>query len=373
MTTVLEAPAGLENVVVARTTIGDVHGGEGFYHYRGHDAAALARTATVEDAWHLLHCGDLPARPEFVERVRAMREIPTAAMPAVAAIARASAPGSLHALAGGVLACGASLAMGSWLEQSAGETERQSLAIPAMLPVVAAVMWRISRGLDPVDADPALGHAANLLHMVTGERPDHGRAQALERYMALTLEHGFNNSTFAARVICSSGADLAVTTAGAIGALSGPLHGGAPARVRDMLAAIARHGSPRAWVEAALQRGERIPGFGHRAYRSVDPRSEILHDSASRLDPERTAFAEEVERTVLEVLAERKPGRELPTNVEFYAGVVLELAGLPAELFVSAFACSRCIGWMANVREQMQGNRIFRPVARYVGPDTPRA
>ena len=199
-------------------------------------------------------------------------------------------------------------------------------------------------------------------------------ARAIEQYQITTIDHGFNASTFTARVITSTGADLGAAVVGAIGALSGPLHGGAPSRALDMLDAIGTPDNADAWVRDAVESGDRIMGFGHRVYKTDDPRSR----AAARASPSASAATwpsspSKVEQTVVDVLAELKPGRELYANVEFYAGVVMDRCGLPRELFTPTFASSRVIGWCANILEQAADNRIIRPSARYVGPPPPAA
>jgi citrate synthase len=172
-------------------------------------------------------------------------------------------------------------------------------------------------------------------------------------------------------VIVSTGADVGAAVTGAIGALSGPLHGGAPSRALDLLDAIGTPDNARPYLVDAVTRGEKIMGFGHAVYRTEDPRSRLLHDVAKRLGAAKLAFAEQVEQTVVDVLDELKPGRNLYANVEYYAGVVMEEAGLPRDLFTPTFASSRVIGWCANMLEQAADNRIIRPSARYVGPPPP--
>jgi citrate synthase len=233
-------------------------------------------------------------------------------------------------------------------------------------------LHRLGRGLDPVEPDPDLGYGENYLWMLTGERPDADRARAVEQYQILTIDHGFNASTFTARVITSTGADLAGAVTGGIAALSGPLHGGAPSRALDLLDAIGTPDNARPYLVDAVTRGDKIMGFGHRVYKTTDPRSEFLRDVAERIGAAKVGFATEVERTVVDVLAELKPGRNLYANVEFYAGVVMQDVGLPPELFSPTFASSRVIGWCANILEQAADNRIIRPSARYVGPPPPQ-
>ena len=207
--------------------------------------------------------------------------------------------------------------------------------------------------------------------MLLGEEAPADHVRAIEEYMVLTIDHGFNASTFAARVIASTGADLAASIVGAIGALSGPLHGGAPSRALDMLDAIGTPDRADPWVRNAVTRGDRIMGFGHRVYKTDDPRSLFLRGVAERLGGDLVDFAEAVERTTVDVLAELKPGRQLYANVEFFAGVVMHTCGIPREMFTPTFASSRTIGWATHVMEQVADNRLIRPAARYVGPPAP--
>ena len=200
--------------------------------------------------------------------------------------------------------------------------------------------------------------------------PEHARA--VEQYLISTIDHGFNASTFTARVITSTGADLAAAVTGAIGALSGPLHGGAPSRALDMLDAIGTIDNAEPWLRDAVERGDRLMGFGHRVYKTDDPRSVMLRGIAERLGGEKLELAKQIERKAIEVLAELKPGRKLYTNVEFYAGIVMDRAGLPREMFTPTFASSRVIGWCAHILEQAADNRLIRPSARYVGPPPPQ-
>jgi citrate synthase len=233
-------------------------------------------------------------------------------------------------------------------------------------------MWRLSQGLEPLDPREDLGYAANYLYMMTGEVPSEANARAVEHYLILTIDHGFNASTFTARVIASTGADLGAALVGAVGALSGPLHGGAPARALDALDAIGGPDNIDTWIRGELEAGRRIMGFGHAVYKTDDPRSVHLRDVADELDGEIVDFAKTVERRVVEILEEVKPGRKLYTNVEFYAGVVMELAGVPRTMFTPTFTTSRVVGWSANILEQARDSKIIRPRARYVGTPPPQ-
>jgi citrate synthase len=370
-----EAPAGLAGVSVARTEVSDVLGRQGFYHYRGYNAVDIARRGRVEDAWHLLLRGDLPTaeqRANFANETAELRELPHGVAELLPAIARLSPPGSLASLRTAISVAAQAMGCRPWTDQSDAETREQAERLSAIMPVLAAQLFRLASGQEPVQPRPDLGYSDNYLYMITGAVPEDRARYAVERYLMLTIDHGFNNSTFTSRVIASSGADLGAVVTGALGALSGPFHGGAPARVFDMLDAIGTPGNAEPWLRTAIEGGDKLMGFGHRIYKTVDPRSALLHEVARELHSDRVEFSEIVEKTAVQLLAELKPGRELYANVEFYAGVVLEAAGLPREMFTATFACSRIIGWMANVLEQIGDNRIFRPLAHYDGPDAPR-
>lgn len=366
MTTLIDAPAGLEGVVAAETAIGDVRGDEGFYHYRGHPAPELAATQPFEAAWHLMHAGTLPdaaGLSAFRAVTVARRAVPEATRAALPAIAATGSP-----MAG--LRTALSLAGQDdrpWIDTTTDERRARALELAAQAPVLAAALWRLRSGEPPVPADPGLGFAANFLWMVTGVAPSPEAVSAVERYLVLTIDHGFNTSTFTARVVASTGADLTAAAVAGLAALSGPLHGGAPSRVLDMLREIGSAERARPWLEERLAAGQRIMGFGHRIYRTDDPRSMVLKATARTMGGPMVALAEQVEALALEILDSKYPERRLRTNVEFYAGVVLEQAGLPPALFPVAFGLSRLVGWMAHVIEQSDHNRLIRPASRYVG------
>jgi citrate synthase len=254
----------------------------------------------------------------------------------------------------------------------ADELADQALGLCAVVPTILAAAHRLREGNEPVEPRADLGHAANYLYMLTGEVPTPEHARAIEQYMILTIDHGFNASTFTARVVTSTGADLGAAIVAAIGALSGPLHGGAPSRALDLLDAIGTPERADAYIRHAVENGERIMGFGHRVYKTEDPRSLLLRSVTERLDSPLAEFAQSVERTVVDVLADLKPGRHLYANVEFYAGVVMYTCGIPREMFTPTFAVGRTIGWCAHVMEQAAHNRLIRPAARYVGPPPPQ-
>jgi citrate synthase len=372
----MEAPKGLAGVIVAETEVGDVRGQEGFYHYRQYSAVELAEKRSLEDVWYLMFEGTLPDRAEldaFRRQVNELRQLPdevAAVLPAIAAAGDRFEP--LAALRTAVSQVGAALDFQPSLDISHEELKQNAMRVCAITPTLIMALYRLRQGHEPIAPHPDLGYAANYLYMLTGEAPDPEYARAIEQYQITTVDHGFNASTFTARVITSTGADLAASVVGAIGALSGPLHGGAPSRALDMLDAIGTPDKTEPWVRNAVESGDRIMGFGHRVYKTDDPRSVLLRSVAKRLGGPMADFAEQVEQTVIDVLAELKPGRDLYTNVEFYAGVVMDRCGLPRELFTPTFASSRVIGWCANLLEQAADNRIIRPSAKYVGPPPPQ-
>jgi citrate synthase len=372
----LEAPKGLEGVVVAETTVGDVRGQEGFYHYRQYSAVELAEKRSLEDVWYLLFNGSLPTPDErraFDELVRPKREVPASVKPLLPAIAHAGEHFiPLDALRTAVSLVAYAMDFKPSLDVPEDELRRNALRLCAVIPTLIMSLYRLNQGLEPIDPHPELGYAANYLYMLTGDVPDPVKARAVEQYQISTIDHGFNASTFTARVVTSTGADLGAAVVAGIGALSGPLHGGAPSRALDMLDAIRTPDRAEAWIRNAVESGDRIMGFGHRVYKTDDPRSVMLRGVAERHNGSLVDFAKQVERTVVDVLAELKPGRKLYTNVEFYAGVVMNDCGLPRELFTPTFASSRVIGWCTHILEQAADNRLIRPSARYIGPPPPQ-
>ena len=255
------------------------------------------------------------------------------------------------------------------------DTALRLLAAPAVFTATALLR---RAGLPPVPPDAGLGHSEDILRMLTGEAPAAERAAALDAYLVTVCDHGLNASTFAARVIASTGAGLVSAVLGGLGALKGPLHGGAPGPVLAMLDAIGRPVNARDWLEAALRRGDRLMGFGHRVYRVRDPRADALKAAARKLgaaerSPARFALAEAVEAAALSALREHKLSRPLDVNVEFYTALLLEALGFPADAFTCVFAMARMAGWIAHSREQAATGRLIRPRSHYVGPAPQRA
>lgn len=371
MTEPAPAPAarGLKGVVVADTALGGVRGAEGFYHYRQHSAVELATTRPFEDTWQLLVDGHLPSseaeRAAFCDEVRPLRALPpglTAALPALAA-----AP-TLDALRAALSLGAAELGTRPVVDLAPHERRRDALRVAAVTPTLVAALHRSSTGATPVAPRDDLGHAANYLWMLTGAEPEPAAAAAIERYLTATVDHGFNASTFTARVVASTGADVAAAVVAALAALGGPLHGGAPSRALELLDEI---GSPERAAQVVRRKvaaGERIMGFGHAVYRTEDPRSVMLREVARSLGGPLAELALEVEAEVVAALAELKPGRQLYANVEYYASVVMATCGVPPSMFTPTFAVSRVVGWCAHVLEQAAERSIIRPDARYVGP-----
>ena len=375
----IDVPAGLAGVRAADTALGDVRGSEGFYHYRQYSAIDLARTRTLEDVWFLQFEGHLPDSAELVDfraQIDELRDLPPQLADMLPALATAGSSSAMLPRLRTALSMLASIEGSRPVYGARPEDRRRdAMRVAAVTPTLLAGIYRLRRGESPLAPRPGLSAAAQWLYLLTGQEPE-SRAprdvSAIDQYLICTVDHGFNASTFTARVVTSTGADVASAVCSAIGAFSGPLHGGAPDRA---LAALDDIGSPdraEEWVRARVTSGERIMGFGHAVYRTDDPRAALLRGIAQERGGRLAEFATEVEKTVVRVLAELKPGRSLNTNVEFWAGVVMEQAGLARDLFTPTFTVSRVIGWTANVLEQAQDSKIIRPSARYTGLPAPQ-
>ena len=364
-------PRGLAGLVVAQTSIGDVLGDKGRYHYRGHDAIELARAGDFERAWHLLVLGSLPdadAAARFRERVAALRTPPMEVRQFVADAA-AGHLDPLRGLQATLPVLAAARGARPLYDLDVGARVEEALAVAAAAPGILAAFHRARTGLDPWPAtSSSAGVVEGYLSRVTGRDPDERAIRALSAYLIATLDHGFNASTFTARVIASTGAEMASCVVGALGALSGPLHGGAPSRALDALDAVTSPGVDRieTYLRGELSAGRRLMGFGHAVYRTADPRSRLLRQVALEFGGPRVELAVEYERVAERLLAEYKPGRGLHTNVEFYAAVVMEQCGIPREMFTPTFALARIVGWTAHVLEQARDPKIIRPSSRYV-------
>ncbi|MDE1880523.1 MAG: citrate/2-methylcitrate synthase [Euryarchaeota archaeon] len=355
---------GLEGVVVGETKITHVGGEEGTLHFRGYDASELSEQISYEEVVHLLQKGELPTVSELQELKAAwypLRPLPPELEQLVGKIPKGSLP--MEALRSGISLMGAGL-------KAFPPRDLDMLPFIARAPTWLAMWYRASRGLPSVPPDTTLGHVSSYLYMLEGRLPDPDLARALEEYFVLLSDHGMNASTFAARVVLSTQSDPASAMSAAVGALKGPLHGGAPSLVLDMLDAVGVPGNAERWIAEAVARKERLMGFGHRVYRTEDPRAKRLKQIAQRYArAERFTLAEAVEKAGLEALRKARPNQPLYTNVEFYAGVVLEAVGIPRELFSATFGIARTAGWAAQLLEQAGNNRIIRPDASYTGPE----
>ncbi|HTO69058.1 MAG TPA: citrate synthase [Myxococcota bacterium] len=367
----MTAMDGLEGVVVADTQLSDVDGERGRLVIRGHDVEALALSVDFESACALLWTGALPdARAHEALRAQLGRA-------RVRAFERLPLLGDALDAADGMEALRAGLA-----HFRASELEAHDLhaALTGAVAVVAAAWARRRRGAPPLAPDPGLGHAADTLRMASLHGSDPARARALDTYLVTVADHGMNASTFTARVVASTASDPVSAVVAALGALKGPLHGGAPGPVLAMLDAIGSPERAASWIAAELDAGRRIYGMGHRVYRVRDPRAAVLERAVERLRAaglrsDRLDLARAVEAVAVASLGERRPDRRLAVNVEFYTAVILDAIGLPLELFSPTFAVARVAGWLAHVDEQTRGGRLIRPSSRYVGPmpETPAA
>jgi len=348
-----EVQSGLEGVVAFETEIAEPDREGGALRYRGVDIEELVGTVPFEQVWGLLVDGQLePGMPPAEPWPLTVRS----------GDPRVDVESALAMLAP------------EWGFESlidiTDEQARQELARASVMALSFVAQSARGTGQPPVSqevVDQATSIPERFLIRWRGEA-DPGHVKAIDAYWVSAAEHGMNASTFTARVIASTGADVAAALSGAVGALSGPLHGGAPSRVLKMLDDVAGSGDAERYVKDLLDRGERLMGFGHRVYRAEDPRARVLRRTARELGAPRVEVAEELEKAALAELKARKPDRVLATNVEFWSAVVLDFAEVPPELFTSMFTCARVAGWSAHILEQKREGRLIRPTAKYVGP-----
>jgi citrate synthase len=354
---------GLEGVLAARTVISMVDGQNGRLVFRGYVIADLAEEMSYEEVAYLLWNGELPTRSqldEISDKLRAKRSLNPAAQAALKALPADTHP--MDVLRTVVSAQGATARL-------VKPGIEQAIANVAVFPTLLAAFHRQRQGKEWLEPRSDLGQAANYLYMLTGEEPAAEKVQALNSYLVLLADHGMNASTFTARVIASTDSDLVSCLVGAIGALKGPAHGGAPSLVMEQLEQIGSPEKAETWGREALQRHERFMGFGHRVYRTYDPRAKILKAMCEKLNPTFYALASKWEEVALHLLQERHPERPQATNVEFYSAGVLQAVGLPTDFFPATFGISRAAGWTAHVLEQVSDNRLIRPQSEYVGPE----
>lgn len=362
---------GLEGIVSHATQLSEVDGHAGQLTLRGYDIHALVGQISFEEAAYLLWHGDLPQRRQLDDLqpdMVAARHLPGPLMDVLRTTRGAN---GMHALRMGAAMLSLDAPDADDLSQDANR--RLARRITARMPALVAHHWRLQHGQAICEPPEHLGFAAGYLYMLEGREPDPVRVDGLNAYLVAILEHGMNASTFTARVIASTDADMVSAITGAVGALKGPKHGGVPGPVLEMLTDIGTPERAETWIRAALGRGERIMGFGHRIYKVRDPRAELLSAAAETIarhtgNRELLDFTREVERVTVKILDEVKPGRDLYANVELYAALILHAVSVPAELFTPTFAIGRTAGWTAHVLEQFADNRLIRPQSVYVGP-----
>ena len=366
MTKTAPTAQGLEGVVAATTRLSRVDGLAGRLTIAGYEVDELAPRATFEEVAHLLWHGRLPTAGELDSLradLSARRRLPPATLALLREAARDAVP-----VMDALRMAAATLSLG---RKESPEDDARTLV--ATFPAIVGAYWRLRGRQDPVEPRAGLSHAEHCLHQIFGTDIGLERARALETYLNTVCDHGLNASTFAARVIVSTHADLISAITGAVGALKGPLHGGAPGPALDMVMEIGRADRAEAVIREKLGRGERLMGFGHRVYRVRDPRADVLAAAAERFyategDRKLYELARAVEQTALRLLAEHKPDRRLDTNVEFYTALLLHGLGLPNELFTPTFAVGRVLGWTAHCLEQLRDGRLIRPESEYSGP-----
>ena len=362
-----EFSPGLEGVVAAETAVSEVDGANGRLIYRGgYLIEDIAPVASFEEVAYLLWHGELPNEKELDElhqRMGTARSLNKSAAGALMAMDASIDP--MDVLRTVVSAQGATKSLTK-------PSLEEAIALTTVFPTIVGASYRRRQGKDPVEPRKDLGHAANLLWMMEGKEPDPQKVRWVDAYLVLLADHGLNASTFAARVVASTGSDLTSCVVGAISALKGPAHGGATFAARTMLDKIGSADNAERWLTEAHQRHERFSGFGHRVYRTYDPRAKILREMAKSAAPELHRTAARTEEVALKILHDAHPERPNATNVDFWASVVLTGAGIPKDLFTCLFATSRVAGWTAHVLEALSDLRIIRPASRWTGPEPGR-
>lgn len=359
----IRVPKGLEGVIFTETKISKIDGAKGILVYRGYDATELA-ALPFERVAYLLLFGDLPDTSQlsdFSKQLRSNRTIPDRVVDFLK-----SAPTDADPLS--VLRTATSM-IGMYSRDPTSEKDA-GISLTAKFPTMIAYYNRVRNNLALIEPEEDLSHAENYLHMISGKVPSNENVAALNSYLTLLADHGMNASTFSCRVTISTLSDMYSAIVAAIGTLKGPLHGGAPSQVWDMLKEIGNRSKSKPWLEERIESGGRIMGFGHRVYRTQDPRSRVLKQIAKRIaDPSIFELASEVEEDARSLLQAKHPERPLDTNVEFYSSLVLDAIGIPTDMFTPTFACGRVVGWTANALEQLSDNRLVRPTSEYVGPE----
>jgi citrate synthase len=361
-----EIHEGLEGITVAETRLSFIDGEAGELVIGGYPLAEIGTSATFEETLYLLYNDRLPTQSEldeFSAELAQYRSLPDGCLEVVRSAGEAGVS-PMDALRMGAAAAS--------LDQEGEDPERDKLVIVARLPTIVAAYWRVRNGEEPLEPREDLSHAGNYLYMLTGKEPSDAQVGGLEAYLNTVVDHGLNASTFTGRVIVSTESDLYSAVTGAVGALKGPLHGGAPGPVLQMLLDMYDSGDVEGVLREKLDAGERLMGFGHRVYKVRDPRAQVLSTAAESFYQEDgdSAFfdlAKTVEDEAVDLLEEYKPGRRLDTNVEFYTAVLLHGIGIPDELFTTTFAIARAGGWTAHCVEQLENNRLMRPRGKYVG------
>ena len=349
--------AGLEKVVAAETILSDVQGANGRLIIRGLDVEQLARDLTYEQTAAHLWRDFFDDMPDDLQ--------PLLGAARVAAFQRLTPDLQRLAAFPETEALRAALSL-----TPDGHGLQSAIDLAATTAVATGAIARLKSGKTPLAPDLHASHAADLLRMIRGDIPTEQEAHALGAYLVTVCDHGLNASTFVARCVASTQAGLGSAVIAGLSALKGPLHGGAPGPVLDMLDGIGVADNAEAWIRNALDKGERLMGFGHRVYRTRDPRADVLKRVVSALPSShgRLALAQTIEGRILQRLAAEKPDRKLDTNVEYYTAILLEALGAPRGLFTCLFACGRVTGWIAHAREQLSTGRLVRPASLYVGP-----
>jgi len=357
---------GLAGVIVADSELSYIDGLAGILRYRGYNISDLAQHATYEEVMHLLWFGELPTREQLEalnNRLIGERTIHHGVLTLMSAFPNWPEPIEVLRTAVSALS-----SYDSESEVNSPDANlRKAIRLVAKMPTIVASYCRLRDGKEPLSPDPTLGHAANFLYMISGEKPSALQEQAMNMAMVSMSDHGLNASTFAARVIAATLSDMYSAVTGAIGALKGPLHGAANRGSMEMMLEIGEVSRVEAYVEGALISGKRIMGFGHRVYKTMDPRALNLKAMVEALS--QNGSDTKWGRLALRINEVVTAQRGINPNVDFYSGAMMYLLGLSLDVFTPIFACSRVLGWTAQIMEQYNNNRLIRPLATYVGPD----
>lgn len=364
MSETVKIEKGLKGVYVAETKLSNINGKDGILTVKNYDIDELATNATFEEAVYLLLYDKRLSKDKLLAYQKKMaqyRKIPAITIDVIKTLVEAKVKATEVLQA----------ALGTLFIETLKATDDINELILASIPTIVAGYYRLKTGKTIVEPRLDLSHVGNFLYMLQGKEPDPKYIKALETYFITVMDHGMNGSTFISRCVASCGSDLLSAVIGALGGLKGPKHGGAPEPALNLVMAASQSDNPEQYIRGLIERGEKIPGFGHRVYKARDPRADVLKKTGKQFytgdEGNLSKNFNQIEQLVLRLLNEYKPGRQLFTNVEFYTAYLLHGIGIDEELFTSLFAIARSVGWLAHAKEQIAEDLIIRPSSLYVG------